>query len=333
MRQNRFLASQLTTTDLATETTLKNLDSRFASGGLDVEVTGGDINIDSHSGWEVPTDNGPAQSGLQRAQRVCIANDNDDIPIKNGTSGAINVSTSTGSFPITLKDGAAEEEVDIGSGNAGPGTIRVYISDDQPQLDIRLNGINSSNIDVGSGTTGIQTQRVVLPTDLHSLKVYRESPTNVQTYVDYIETGGGSTNLAVNVASASDFTCNFTDSNIKYIDKIILCFRVDGGADIGAFADGQTLSNGFRLYYERNTGATRRYLSKTILINGDLACGADQYFHTTHGAGDDLIHVVYRYEIPIRIESTGEIGVEFLGADNYSSQLNDWSIAVHNHTD
>lgn len=281
-----------------------------AGGDIDVNVTnssaitvGGDLNIESHQGWEVPVANGTAISGLQRAQRVCIASDNSDLPIKNGTSG----------------------DIDVNMTNASIGVVSVG------NLATNLAQIAGNTIRVGNGVAndGGGVQRVVIANDQPSVLVYNEIRSDIQSYVDFVELSGNS-DLSQNVAAATDANTNFTYSGVKYVDKCIVCVRDAAGMDIGDWGNGITLTNGWRLYSKKTAASSKLYWTDSILENGHMLCTADRYFHTGHGSGDDAVHVVYRFETPIYLDTDGEFGVEF-GIDDHSG-LSSWNVAVYYHS-
>lgn len=83
---NSFLGASTTTSDISTETTLKKVETVLIAG---IPITGTtDINLIEIDGTAINTGNG-VHGG---SQRVAIASDNSDLPIKNGAAGDIAIS-------------------------------------------------------------------------------------------------------------------------------------------------------------------------------------------------------------------------------------------------
>ena len=166
---NAFLQADIVTTDLASESTLKQIETELVSGTLEVDF--------------------PASALLN------VAIDENDIsgnlPIRidaNDVSGNLPISiselvltdvdfTTTQTDDLSINVNAINTSaVDSGNGIAGPGSQRVCIASDNQAIEVKT-GVSAFNvganitslagtaIDIGAGGTALGTQRVVLVND------------------------------------------------------------------------------------------------------------------------------------------------------------------------
>ena len=188
---NRFLQSNLTTNDLATETTLKDIDQILKSGTINVGVTGtADINLTEILGTAITVNSGMVDAGTQR---VSIATDDivivktdldpfnvltelkfidgDAVLKDNGPSGLgaqrVTISNDNDPIPTDLTE-IGGIGIDIGDGPISTGTQRVVLGNNSV-VDVNNDFINSVNISVGSGISNTGTQRVTLATNQANL--------------------------------------------------------------------------------------------------------------------------------------------------------------------
>lgn len=93
MTTNRFLGSGNNVNDYAREQTLENIEDQLINGVTQVSISGGgsgggDVNLIEINGNTIQAGNGVANTGVLR---VAICNNNSDVSVKNGTSGALEV--------------------------------------------------------------------------------------------------------------------------------------------------------------------------------------------------------------------------------------------------
>ena len=146
---NRFLQSNLTTNDLATETTLKDIDQILKSGTINVGVTGvSNINITELNTQPIDIGNGIVDSGTQR---ITIASDQVAVEVKTGAS----------IFSAVVDvDSLAGQTVDLGDGVAGLGTQRVILATDNPVTDINLDEVGGEAVEQIFGVQAIELFRL-----------------------------------------------------------------------------------------------------------------------------------------------------------------------------
>ncbi len=150
---NRFLQSNLTTNDLATETTLKDIDQILKSGTINVGVTGTpDINLTEILGTAITVNSGVVDAGTQR---VSIATD--DIVIVKTDFDPFNVLTE-----LKFIDGDA---VLKDNGPSGLGAQRITISNDNDPIPINLSTIITTTLEVDNGIASAGCPRICVAND------------------------------------------------------------------------------------------------------------------------------------------------------------------------
>ncbi len=122
--------------------------------------------------------------------------------------------------------------------------------------------------------------------------------------------------MNINNVGTQDFRFVST-SNGTFITTIVLTIKDSSGWDGDDWGKNTTLTNGYRLYYDL-TGSGKTFISDAILTNNDHALWGVNFQFAEALGGDNVLIINFDFSInPIRLEITGEVGIE-LGIDDYS---------------
>ncbi len=308
---NRFLQSNLQSNDLATETTLKDIDQVLRNGVIDisgnVSVTGtSDFNLTQVNSENVDIGNGIADSGTQR---VTISSDNSQIAV------SINAVADTNPLNINI------QQVDDNPVNTTNSNLIVHVDGNQEDIPIKngtggdifvsLNDIVTAeilNVAVTS-ITSTNTQKVRIMDDVYSTRRQR-----LQI--------AGSENLGQNITVQTDTSFNNSEFDNIIIDRVTLSIRDDAIEDQEDWGGGTALANGYRLFYKVSSGDSKRYLTGAIVDNGGHFDNFElAEFRRSVGSGtQDVTRAIENFNSPIYIDSNsgGTIGLDILGASDMS---------------
>lgn len=283
---SRFLQSNLSSNDLASETTLKNVENTL-KGPLDVNVLGGvahdmtlvdvdfvttqteqlGVSLNQLSSTAIVKGNGADPANCQR---VCIATNQDEIPCSV---------YNWGSTPVASGQG---------TGNG----LRVIIDSNQPAININKHFVSGNAIQIGNGTNG-NCERVCIASD--------NSPISTTTDItkingNTIQTGTSTSNtgcqtvqivsdqpvLDVEIQNTNSLGCEINDVYIGQYDKM----QTD---KLGTYADTWELiqSSHFCPFLE-----DRFYETGT----NNEASGDNSYYAETNSTDFAIIRTVQRFK-------------------------------------
>lgn len=303
---NRFLQSNVTTTDLASETTLKDLVQTVESG-LSVTVSGG-TNITQLGGNAINLGSDAAGAGTQRMVLT-----NDYASTTNNNVARINGNT------IAVGQGS------VGYSNFLGDVQRVVLSDDfasttttAPSFGV---GLGLSAADVGNTTD--TTQRVVLSNDYLSTTKTRKSSSI--PFTQQLLNSGNNNAVGDYSSVSADFDYTFSaDAIITSLSLLIQDGVVFAGNLYGSLA---ALPNGVRLFFDNGS---RNYLTTYMVDNDTLHQYSTSFDYESYGAAEK--YAVCRFVFPnggIDAVSGDIIGVEL--NDNFTTQSKHQFI-IHGYT-
>lgn len=181
------------------------------------------------------------------------------------------------------------------------------------QMETNISTINSNIPDLGQQISS-NSMSVTQASD--SVYIVSNSSSKYSHYNTLLSLNA-STNLAQNLGIATDTSTVFSGTD-KFVDQVILTI-IDTGLDSGEWGNGVTLANGYRLWYKPTGASSKIYLSNAILTNGQHCIYFSQSNYFNYGSGDEIVNFIMNFETPLFFDTTGSIGMEFVGADNYSS--------------